>query len=346
MGEKQAIHSQARRGFSMIDTVLALFVVSTMVLLFGSLAGTREINRRALFRAQAAALVDEQINAIRQLGFVNIPIQTNGSFHNVLYNAGNWQVTASGKTGNGLELAGNASMPNAISGRMALPAGTYGASTLEAAWKAATDSPSDWAVGYLFHAQDKNNGYRLRIAATATDLDVAAGTQNLVLDKLVAGVATTVFTKSITVNTNTWYTLRLVLDAAPNPTVKIYIDGNQQDTNNITDATYTNGSAALLGWGGVHAYVDDIQTVGNSTETWNFNASLVLPAAWIRLGLNDLPDATPNVFDDNGKMTIAVYPNINSTSLKQVTVVIEWRDGTVTRNYTSTVLIGKSDLGV
>ncbi len=334
-------------GFTIIDSVLALFIVATMVLLFGSLISARDINRRSLQRAQAAALADEEINALRRLGYVNLANQTNGAFKNVLHNAGTWTVAAGGVTGNALELGRNTNISNAVSGRLLFPAGVYQTPTLQAAWKAATDSPSGWAIGYLFHARDKDNGYRLRVAATATDLDASAiGTQNLLLESLTNGTAAKIFSKAVTINLNTWYTLKLILGTAPNPTVKIYIDGNQQDTGNITDATYTSGMAALLGWGGVHAYVDDAQTVTGATDSWDFNTGTTLPAAWIRFGLNDLPDSTLNAFDDNGRLTIESYPNVNAQNLKRVTVRIEWRHQSTNLSYTSTVLVGKSELGL
>ncbi|MBI2985081.1 MAG: hypothetical protein HYY50_05680 [Candidatus Kerfeldbacteria bacterium] len=338
-------------GFTLLDTVLTLFVVGTMVLLFASLINARQINRRVLFRAQAAALADEELNALRRLGFDNLTNQTNGSFHTVLYPAGSWRIlsemSADHSTPNVLELSVNTGIGNAVSGRRLFPAGVYDTSTLEAKWKVVNDSPAGWAIGFLFHASDSDNGYRLRIAATGADLDGGvADSHNLYLESLSDGAATAVFAKatSVAIATGTWYTLRVEL-AATTPTIKIYIDGNQQDTSTIADTAHTSGAAALLGWGGVHAYVDDVQTMTATTETWDFDADTAIPAAWVRLGLNELPDNTPNTFDDNGLLSIEAYPT-GSTTLKKVTVTIQWQDGPSSRSYTTTSLIGQSDLGI
>lgn len=331
----------------MIETVLALFVLSIVILLFASFINARDINRRVLYRSQAAALVDQEINALRRIGFPNLVDQVNGSFLNTLYNGGTWTISAPGVTGNRLELAGNSAMAGTVSGRLLFPAGAYGAGTLEAAFKAATGSPSGWAFGFFFHATDTRNGYRLRLADSGTDLDLnTAGTQNLYLQKIVAGAETGIFSKSVAlITTDSWYTLKIVLDDT-NPTMKIYINNNQQDANTITDTTFTSGAAALIGWNGVHLFVDDVQTVNAGTETWNFDSDALLPAAWIRLGLNDLPDNTPNTFDDNGVLTIAPYPNANVQNLKQATVVVRWRTTSGITQYTSTILIGKSEVGL
>jgi len=99
-------------GFTILDTVLALFVIATMVLLAGSFLGARNANRRVVFRTQAAALADEEINALRRLGFANLANQTNGGFRNVLYNAGGWNLVSGGISGNALELPANTAITN------------------------------------------------------------------------------------------------------------------------------------------------------------------------------------------------------------------------------------------
>ncbi len=342
--QKQRHH---RRGFSILDTVLGLFVLSTLILVYASLVSAHEINRRVLYRAQAAALADEEINALKRWGFKNLPDQTNGDFHNILYNAGDWKIVTGGVTGNALELAKNTASPSSDSGRLQFPAGSYDTGTIQAAWQLKSDSPTNSAFGYIFQAQDNQNYYRLRIARTTTDLDtVDGGVQNMVLEKVVNGTASLLFAKQATINTDQWYTLKLVLDVDPNPTIDIYLDGSQQIVSPIiTDTTFTSGPAALLSWGGAHVLVDDAQTITTSTENWDFDGQSDLPAAWTRLGLNDLPDSTPNTFDDNGKLTIEAYP-AGATTLKKATVTVQWRYNAQLIEYTSTVLIGKSEVGL
>ena len=358
--QKRRSNRRKKRGFTLIDVIISLSIVTMMVLVYAGLATVRNLNRNTSFRAQAAALADEEIGALKRLGVSAITTQTSGSFMNILYNAGSWGITTdSGNLdavsspcppptsglhcgANVLELAKN-SISN-TSGRLLLPAGAYSDATLQASWKVMSDSASGWAVGYFFRAADSSNTYRLRVAGAGTDLDsTTSGTQNFVLDKLVGGTNTVIFSKSsVTFNANTWYSLKVVFSGS---SIKMYLNGNEQDSGTVSDTSFTTGSAALLGWGGVHAEVDDVQTVTTVSKSWDFEGSTSLPTAWIRLSLNDLPDTTPNTIDDNGLLTTAAYPNTNSTTLKQATVTVQWRQGAKTQSYTAYGLIGNSTLG-
>lgn len=337
-----------RPGSTLIDTVLGLFVIGFIVILVGSFVSARETNRRVLFRAQAAALADEQLNALRRLDVTTIANQTNGAFKNTLFNAGQWRVVANATAGhsspNTLELPGS-SITNAVSGRLLFPAGLYANATLQAKWRLAADSPAAASIGYLFRSSDNANGYRLRVARTAIDLDSSTGgTQNVYLEKLVAGIATRIDSRAVTIAADTWYTLRVTMSGSD---ISLYLDGTQLGSGPFVDSTHTTGVAALLGWGGVHAYVDDVQTITSTTENWDFDADTTLPAAWVRLGLNDLPDTTPTTFDDNGLLTIATWPvGSNTTSLKQATITIQWLAGSGLASYTTSGLLGRSGVGL
>lgn len=335
-----------RPGFGLVDTVVSLFVIGFLVLIFANLLTVRNVNRRILLRTQAAAIANEELSALKRMDISTLANQTNGAFKGTLYNAGAWQVAANGTAGhsapNALELAGS-SISGAVSGRLIFPAGAYGDGTLEAKWRLASDSPAAASFGYLFRSSDNANGYRLRVARTTTDLDgVTGGDQNVFLEKLVGGTATRIDSRAATISVDTWYTLKVVLSGS---NISLYLDGNQLGSSPFSEATYASGSAALLGWSGAHAFVDDVQTITTGTQTWNFDANLNLPTAWVRLGLNDLPNATPNVFDDNGTLTIAAYPNTNSTSFKQATITINWSSGNGTDSFTTTALIGRSRIG-
>ncbi len=352
-------------GFTLIDSILSLSVVAIMIVIYASLVNVHAVSRRVAFRAQAAILADQEINALKQLDASTLANQTNGSFQNVLYNAGAWKISTdaanldttsspcppatSGKHcgANVLELLGSSGYTGQPSGRLLFPAGAYGAATLQANWQVVSDSPSGWAIGYWLQASDKNNTYRVRLAAATTDLDSGtSGTQNLVLEKVSAGTTTVLFSKSnVSFPLNSWNTLKVVMDPTASATLKIYINGTQQDTGTITDAAFTSGPAALLTWGGVHVKVDDVTTTTDTTQTWDFEGNTNLPVDWIRLSLNALPDGT-GTFDDNGLLTISPYPTSTSTTLKQVLVTIQWLAGGTTVSYTTTSLIGKSGVGL
>lgn len=334
-------------GSTLLDMVLSLFVLSFMVLLVGTLLSSRDTNRRILQRAQAAALADEELNALRRLDVTTLTNQTNVSFKSVLYNAGSWNVVANGTAGhtspNALELTGNA-ITGAVSGRLLFPAGVYADATLEAKWRLASDSPAAAGFGYIFRATDSANEYRLRFARTATDLDGStSGTQNVVLDKVVSGTATTIDSRAATIAVDTWYDIKVILSGG---NISVYLNGTQLGSGPFADATYASGSAALIGWGGAHLYADDVQTITGNTDAWNFDTDTNLPAAWVRLGLNDLPDNTSTTFDDNGLLTIATYPTGSATtSLKIATIVVSWLASGNVQSYTASGLIGRGGLG-
>ncbi|MBI3572662.1 MAG: DUF1080 domain-containing protein [Candidatus Kerfeldbacteria bacterium] len=344
--------SAARRGFTLLDSVLALFIVGIAIAIFATLTGARAINRQTTFRSEAAALADEELNALKRLDVTTIGDQTSGAFKNILYSAGSWKIitdnanSGSHTTPNVVELAKNSTITNGVSGRLLFPAAMYGDATLQAKFYVASDSPAGWAVGYYLRATDATNTYRVRVASATTDLDLGKSlTQNVVLEKVVGGSATVLLSPSSTVAfaTNSWNTVQVVMTGS---SLSLFINGTQVGSASITDTTYSTGPATLAGWNGVHAEVDDVQTtVGATTTTWNFDGSSLLPVAWIRLGLNDLPDSTPNTFDDNGLLTTSAYPNANSTTLKQAKITVQWLSGSL-RSYTTTDLIGKSGLGL
>lgn len=332
--------ARQRPALGLLDDIMSLMVVGILVVLFGSIITTRDINRRTSFRAEAAALADEEIGALHRLSLSAVPNQTNGAFINVLYNAGSWGLitdTGAGhSTPNIIELKGNASFANTLSGRLLFPAGSYSTAAAQYAFKVLNDSPNGWGVGYVFWASDAKNGYRARLTSTT-----------LYLEKMAGGTVTNLVTPvtGLTVTTNTWHTLKLVMDSTASPEFQVFLDGTQLNTAALTDATYTSGPVAILGWGGAHLYVDDAQTtVGTTTATWNFDGSSALPPDWVRVGLNDLPDGSPTTFESNGLLTVAPYPTAGATNLKQATVTVQWQ-GNGLQSYTATTLLGNSTLG-
>jgi prepilin-type N-terminal cleavage/methylation domain-containing protein len=345
-----------RSGFTLLESIISLAIIMVMVAIYAGFALTRSANRHVALRAQAAAIANEELNALRRLN-VNTLIDGSGAFRGVLYNAGNWSITQDSNNLSGgdsendgghvganvLELAGNSAITNAASGRMLYPAGAYGDGSIRTKFKVLNDSPNGWGIGLIFRASDTRNEYRVRVGITGANLDGAG--HNLVVERLVDGVVTVLDYKSVTCAVNTWYSLRVELASAA-PTIKVYLNGVQQYTNPIGDTTFTSGAAAVLGWGGVHAYIDNVKTVvGATTGFWTWDAGPDLPASWIRLGLNNLADGTPNTFDDNGGLTIATYPQVGSKFLKKVTVTVSWAEHGQTKKYILESLIGRSTIG-
>lgn len=341
-----------RHGFTLMESIVALFLVTIMAILLVQLVGLRPFNRRLAFRAQAAALADEATNALRRLSFASLSDQTNGPILNVLYNAGRWQVIADGNQGganhttpNALELALPAGAVSGLSGQLLLPAGGYQAVTVTAKWKVVSDSPTNWAVGYQIRSRDARNSYRLLLAASATDLDGGTvGTQNVVLERITNGAISVMRSSALAgVAMDSWFALLVSVTATGEFSASF--DGTALFSP-VTDTTFTSGPAALIGWNGVHAEVDDVQITTTATEAWDFDSSLQLPTAWIRLGINDLPDSTPTAYDDNGTLTLEPYPTAGATTLKRALVTISWVDARGGQSFTTTTLVGQSNLGL
>jgi hypothetical protein len=60
--------------------------------------------------------------------------------------------------------------------------------------------------------------------------------------------------------------------------------------------------------------------------------------------VNDLPDGTPTVFDDNAYVAIEPYPDGSSISLKKATVTISWLRRGAVQSYSASTLIGRDGL--
>lgn len=344
--------NRQRQGLSLVDTVLSLAVMGILVVVFAGLANVRSYNRRIVQRVQAAAIANEQLSALKRFDSLALPTQTNGPFLGMLYNAGSWKVTTDASAGHSasqvVELAKANGFSNAVSGRLLFPAGSYGDATLETNIILRPDTGAGTAAGFFFRASDAKNGYRFLVAPTGTDLDTSVtGQQNWILERVVNG--SPVIPRILSVNvagitTNAWFTVSVVFAGS---SLKTYFGPNEQDSGVLTDDAFTDGPAAVIGWNGAHLAIDDVTTtVGGTPSTWDFEGVASLPAAWVRLGLNDLPDATPTVFDDNGQLTLTPYPNTNSVGLKQATLTVSWQHTTGPATYTITALLGSSKIGL
>lgn len=328
-----------------------------MVALLVSLGSIRTSNQISVMRAKAATLADEAISALRRLDFASLTNVSNVALMNVLNNAGRWTIgtdngsPASHSVANVLEtpIVGGFA-PETVSARLVLPAGAYADSTLDARWNVQADSPDTWSVGFLARARDTKNGYRLRIAQNdvtyQNDLDPGvAGTQNVYLEKYVNGTASKLASANVTLSKGSWFRSTMSLTGG---TLAVSFNGGAAVIT-TTDATYASGPAAMLVWNGAHVVADDVQTVAAAScgvnTCWDFEGSTVLPAAWIRLGTNDLPDSTPTIHDDNATVTITSYPDVSSTNLKKAVVTVGWLENGLIRSYVTATLLGNSTVG-
>jgi|GEM_PF-2208614 len=359
-----------RPGWGLIDAILSIAVAAFIGLLVSSLSIIIITSGRAAYKVRAAAIADEQLSAIKRLDIDQLFDQTDGPPINILPNAGTWTITqnssnldpvaspcpppSTGKhcSSEVLSLAGGSGFSNTVNGRLALPAGAYENTTIQASWYVHADSPSGWVYGMYLRSRDVKNGYRLKIASTTTDLVAGGAVQNVLLEKLVNGTATSLFVSSgaITVSTGTWISWRVVLNGS---TISIYKDGVLLTGGTITDATspWLSGPVALVGWNGVHLDIDDVTEVdpatcgANPDQCWDFTGETELPAAWVRVSSNDLPDSTATIFDDNLLVTLEPWP-VGATDMKRVTVTVQWRDSRGDQTYSVVGYARKGGIGL
>lgn len=358
---------QTHPGWSLIDALLSIAVVALLGVLIAGLGALARSNTRAIRTISAAAVANDQLAAIQRLDITTVSDQTSGAPLNMVYNAGAWSVVQD-LTGvdsltpcpppslsqhcgaNVLELPGSASFANKESGRLQFPADTYGDTVLQASWKVVGDSPANWIFGLYFRMTDLRNGYRLRIGSSSVDFQAGGAIQNVIMEKLTNGTASTLYISSGVVNvpTNTWMAFRLTMAGNSFTVTK---DG-AAFISTVTDGTnpFLLGRAALVGWNGVHARVDDVTTIdpsgcsGSPGVCWNFEAEDILPTAWSRFSVNDLPDVTPTTFDNNIAVTIEPWP-VGATDLKRITVVVSWQDGSQIESETAVGYLRKSGIG-
>lgn len=355
-GQKtQKIFITERSGFGLIDGILSLLVVGIMIGIYGGLVSIRRIDRNISFRTQASALADQAISAIRRVPYSRLSDQPNGPVRNVLYNFGTWKLSDDGGS-RVLELAANSAVTNGQSGQMLLPAGSYGNGTLQTSFKVLADSPnSSWSVGFLLRASDNQNAYRIRLAASGTNL---SGNRNFVIEKIVNNVTSVLYTPpaNISWTTGNWNILTVTTAGdATSTSINVALNGTSLSAAPIADAAqpFAGGTAALIGWNGVHTYVDTVSELAivpsncssSPDQCWNFDGLTELPAAWIRFGANDLPDTTPNIINDIITLSLTPYPAAGSTGLKLATVTVSWNYGGI-QTFTSSTLVGNSGLGI
>lgn len=106
-----------------------------------------------------------------------------------------------------------------------------------------------------------NNGYSFSVT-------FGTGTNNLVIQKRVAGAASTLGTAgSFTLNTSTWYHVIFASNSSSNSLTLQIIDssGNVAATASTTDAAFTGANDRVLVHGGFPYYVDDLNVYNSGS---------------------------------------------------------------------------------
>ncbi len=296
-------------GYSLIESLVAIGLVLLLIIIF-SASSTIILNNRSLRHTNLAYnLAVEEIEALRSIPFTELTNKTDAPLIEVAHNIGSWTVSAPSSPSsspNVLELALPGTLLTGVTGTAIAPGFDYSNPTIEAQVKILPDSPSNWKTGFYIRYHDSANYYRVSFTSTV-----------LYVDKIVNGIETTLDSESRLFAENTWHKLKVETSGS---TFNVYVDDTLEMTIDDPGNSLNLGRIGLAGLNSTHAYFDDVSITGDTTQSWNFDADETgdMPSSWKRFGINDLPSGV-------GKLTIEDDQPGFST-LKNVTVVIEWKE--------------------
>jgi len=295
-------------------TTLMLAVFSGALLAMNAL-------RSSQYRAQASDLVQEELDSLKSLPYIELVDRTNGRWLGVAMARGPWKVETDATAPSASHVLALRTAQSAVieeTGLALLPGNYRDNFTMDAKVKVLTSPPSGWGAGIVFRYRDAENHYRFRFSSGG-----------IALDKVVQGVKSTVWSQNVSQNADTWYTLEVV---ATNQSITLKKNGVTLTT--VTDGSFSAGDAGLITLNGALASFDDVAVTEASTTTWNFDADAVgaLPSAWERLSPFDLP---------SGTATLTVGSYLGEATMKQVTATVSWDDVGITRTQSGSTLITK-----
>lgn len=354
MGENDTRRKNA--GATLIETLLALFFIGIAIIAFGALTQYMRVNTHVKLKAAAYNLAAEEMEAVRTLGFSAIENRNDVSstgFMNLAIPFGDWQVlpTASAPSApNAYEVSGRTASATGLTGLAPLPSPTgfatqFSAYTVEARIAVQADSPRpDWEAGVAFRYQDEQTRYRylLRDDGVAFTRSVM-GTDGVI-------TTATLYNGTPVVDAGTWYTLRVRITDDASDNVQLSLNGVVLYTG--TESGIVSGELGLVALNSAHVLFDDVRVATDTSNippveptwdtTWNFDTGETpgnQAVGWSRFGLNDLPDATRDIANDNGELTITNYSG--NPDIKNVTVTVTYDTSTGSKNITLHTLISR-----
>jgi hypothetical protein len=326
------------RGTGLIEATVAIAVTGFLIVVVAGLTNAVSVNRSSLLTAQATALAQEELEALRSLPYASLVDQTNGPILGVLTNFGRWTAesdNSNGHTGpNVLSVEPVSGAASGATGVLLLPPVPLGDGTISLKLKARTGSPANWQVGALFRVRDLRSGYLVRVDATALKL----------LKRTPTGTApwyseTELYSAAQTISLDAWQEVSVALSGS---SISITLNGSLLTVTPITDSTYTKGSVALFAGNGTRAAYDDIALPATA---FNFDADPTgaTPTDLVRVGINDLPDSTAAVPNDNAQVSIGDQI-AGDADVRKFTVTVSWQERSGTKSVTLSSLRAKYGL--
>ena len=306
-------------GFTLAETIVTIGLAAVLLTVYSIMLSGTMFLRRSQHNAQAASLVQEQLDSLRLLPFPELLNRGDDNFLNIAVNRGDWRVLTKSGDGQGKRLTlPTAQTPiNHETALMLLPANWQKNFTFSTKIRALNASPTGWGLGLVFHYRDTENHYRFRYTSGGLSLDIVQ-----------QGVVTTLWSQNLTMEKDTWHTLEVIANESD-----FTLKKNGSILTTVNDLTFYKGELGLASFDGALTEFDDISlTVGAATSSWDFevNDEEKYPEDWRRFGWPDLPSGT-------GTLTIDYY--LEESSMKQTTVNISWDEGGRTRTATGTTVI-------
>ncbi len=311
---RRTIHDED--GFTLAETLVTLGLAAMLLATYFSVISGLIFLRRTQYEVQAAAFLQEQLEALRNLPLGTLAVRTDGRFLGTPVQRGGWAVQdVAGQQAMRIGTAQTATVEE--TGLMIAPGNYRENVTFTADIRADSSSPAGWGAGVVFGYRDAENHYRFRYTSGG-----------IAMDRVLGGVRTTLWSQSVAHSTGTWYELQII---ASSNSFTLRRDGVTLTT--VADGSFASGDIGIIALNGaLMAFDDVVVTEGGVTTVWNFDTDDVgtVPADWMRRSYADLPLGT-------GTLTITDVGG--DAYLKSVTATMTWRDGLFTKSRSASTLI-------
>lgn len=283
---------------------MTIALIGAMFTIFGGVLASSALRARGQYETEAVALAEGELSAALALPAAELTDRSGSPFVGYTEKRGLWRVESQPNAASAPNVFAVATSSPAIYGTTAaarLPFGPIVNGSFSVSLYVPANPPGGWRGGILFRSRDLGNGYRYTIGAT-----------NLLVEKLVNGTATTLYSQAVGLAPGTWVNLGVTLN---NDSLTILKNGTSLTT--ITDSAWAYGDLALAVTGGARIFFDNAATSGDQAATWNFDADPVGLAAadWRDFGVADLP---------NGSGSITIDHPGTGGSLARVTTRVVW----------------------
>lgn len=309
-------HAKNEAGFTLAETLITIGLATMLFVTYFAVVSGLIFMRRTQYEVQAAAFLQEELDALRSVPFSTLTTRTNGSFLGIPVQRGSWTAqTVGGHQAMRLGTAQTAKVEE--TGLMIVPGNYRRDFTYSAEVRIDSTSAAGWGGGIVFGYRDAENHYRFRYSSGGA-----------AFEKVVNGTKTTIWSQSVAHSTNTWYTLQVT---ATSNSFALRRDGVLLTTQ--ADTAFTSGDLGIIALNSAQMAYDTVSVIESGvTTSWDFNADTAgsVPTAWVRRSYKDLPTG-------NGTLTIANY--LGDAAIKSATATVTWRDGLFTRTRSAATLI-------